>query len=633
MTMSASSSIYDLWESENSCLCPLSSRQLDLIEKLENINSNQTLIEFKNENQIEEDDYNLINLKDWYKSLEDSVVSKEEKRYNKLVENLEQIKCLAALIDDILDNLEYLKKLYEFGTNKTDSLHNVSENILHQQHGLIMAVEAINGKLAYFKELEPLSIKLASCSSMEDLSESLMTTLVRLDECINFLKSKPNYKESAHYLAQFKELQSQALLTIKNHAISTLQTIAKQVMPESGEILTPQDSVFILFYGKFQASSHRFRSLMVLIEERCEGEEVYQQYLRECHQAFFSAREMLIVPVLTVAINEMVASHKRSYCSLTRNICRMLMHICKDEYQLYFQFFTKSSPLLDDFLEKLCTKLYNVLRPIVIHINQFEVLAELCTIIKYETIEEYFTVDNQELATFGRIMSQLLQDVQERLVYRTNIYIQSSIIGYIPASGDLAYPQKLQMMESIAECLKNDQAGISRCASSSSLASTSISDISIGNSERNLDIGLVKCSKSPADIYGMWYPTVRRTIMCLTKLYRSMDNVTFQGLAQEAVAGCLESLDSASQTITKNQTSTDGFLFLLKHLLIVREQITPFRIECTFREVAIDFNRVKSAAIDLIQKRENIFSLTSNNSLLKFLFEVPVCINFLSTLI
>lgn len=41
----------------------------------------------------------------------------------------------------------------------------------------------------------------------------------------------------------------------------------------------------------------------------------------------------------------------------------------------------------------------------------------------------------------------MLEDVQERLVYRTHIYIQTDIIGYKPAPGDLAYPEKLEMME------------------------------------------------------------------------------------------------------------------------------------------------------------------------------------------
>ena len=41
----------------------------------------------------------------------------------------------------------------------------------------------------------------------------------------------------------------------------------------------------------------------------------------------------------------------------------------------------------------------------------------------------------------------MLEDVQERLVYRTHIYIQAEILGYHPADGDLAYPDKLEMME------------------------------------------------------------------------------------------------------------------------------------------------------------------------------------------
>ena len=41
----------------------------------------------------------------------------------------------------------------------------------------------------------------------------------------------------------------------------------------------------------------------------------------------------------------------------------------------------------------------------------------------------------------------MLEDVQERLVYRTHIYIRTEILNYNPAQGDLAYPEKLQMME------------------------------------------------------------------------------------------------------------------------------------------------------------------------------------------
>ena len=48
-----------------------------------------------------------------------------------------------------------------------------------------------------------------------------------------------------------------------------------------------------------------------------------------------------------------------------------------------------------------------------------------------------------ELAAFGGVVRQMLEDVQQRIVFRAQRYIQTDIRGYNPASGDLAYPDKL----------------------------------------------------------------------------------------------------------------------------------------------------------------------------------------------
>ena len=53
----------------------------------------------------------------------------------------------------------------------------------------------------------------------------------------------------------------------------------------------------------------------------------------------------------------------------------------------------------------------------------------------------------EQLHAFEVVCAQMLEDVQERLVYRTHIYIRQEILNYNPADGDLAYPDKLQMME------------------------------------------------------------------------------------------------------------------------------------------------------------------------------------------
>lgn len=66
---------------------------------------------------------------------------------------------------------------------------------------------------------------------------------------------------------------------------------------------------------------------------------------------------------------------------------------------------------------------------------------ESCELMKWLK----FSADSLE--AFGKICLQLLQDVQERLVFRAHLYLQSDILNYKPSGGDLAYPDKLEMME------------------------------------------------------------------------------------------------------------------------------------------------------------------------------------------
>lgn len=126
---------------------------------------------------------------------------------------------------------------------------------------------------------------------------------------------------------------------------------------------------------------------------------------------------------------------------------------------------------------------------------------------------------------------------------------------------------------------------------------------------------------SPADLHGMWYPTVKRTLVCLSRLYSCMDRSTFQGLAQEALIICIRTVEAAADLISTRKTPIDGHLFQIKHLLIIREQIAPFQVDFTVKEMSLDFSTVQKAAIELIHHRNNIFTFGSNNALLEFLLE------------
>lgn len=51
------------------------------------------------------------------------------------------------------------------------------------------------------------------------------------------------------------------------------------------------------------------------------------------------------------------------------------------------------------------------------------------------------------LQPFGNVAEQLLKDVQERLVFRAHLYFKTDILQFHPSPGDLAYPEKLEMMK------------------------------------------------------------------------------------------------------------------------------------------------------------------------------------------
>ena len=77
------------------------------------------------------------------------------------------------------------------------------------------------------------------------------------------------------------------------------------------------------------------------------------------------------------------------------------------------------------------------------------------------------------LKAFQQLVGQLLQDVQERLIFRSHVYIRSDIAEYKPHPGDLSYPEKLEMMESIQESLNKEESK-RRMSTSSSVSVSSM---------------------------------------------------------------------------------------------------------------------------------------------------------------
>lgn len=94
----------------------------------------------------------------------------------------------------------------------------------------------------------------------------------------------------------------------------------------------------------------------------------------------------------------------------------------------------------------------------------------------------------------------------------------------------------------------------------------------------------------------------------------------FEELAQDAIQICTVSLKMASADITVAKGQLHGTLFLVKHLLTLREQITPFDIKFSLTNKALDFTSTSDAMTNLLADVSTIFSFSLQQNRLIGLF-------------
>lgn len=525
----------------------------------------------------------------WFADLEAAIKSETEEKYQHYVRTLtERIQTCDTILNQVDETLELFNELqlqHQAVATKTKTLHDACDRLVMEKQRLIEFAESLRAKLNYFDELENVATSFYS-PSMNVAHEHFLPLLKRLDDCISYVESNPQYAECNVYLVKFRQLQSRALGMIRSHILSVLKNTSAQVQAamksSAGNNASVSEGVEAsIIYVRFKAAANELKPVLEEIESRKPRKE-YVQMLMECHKIYCEQRLLLVRGIVQQRISEF--AKKEALPSLTRSGCAYLMQVCQLEHQLFDHFFPSSSEdvsSLAPLIDPLCTYLYDTLRPRLIHEANLDILCELVDILKVEVLAEQVSRRGESLAGLRPTLERILADVHERLTFRARTHIGDEIANYLPLDEDLDYPAKLE-----------------QSAETNSETSSS--------------------AQSP-DVSRTWYPPLEKTISCLSKLYRCLEPAVFTGLAQEAVEVCASSIQKASKQIAKRSSTMDGQLFLIKYLLILREQIAPFDIEFSVTHKELDFSHLLEHLRRILRGQASLFDWSRSSSLARTL--------------
>ncbi|KAJ6891360.1 hypothetical protein NC651_024759 [Populus alba x Populus x berolinensis] len=552
----------------------------------------------------------------WFTDLESAMKSEAEEKYqhyvNNLTEHMETCDDILLQVDETLDFFNELQLQHQAVATKTKTLHDACDRLVVEKQRLIEFAEAVHSKLHYFDELENVSlitifmlqIRMLEMRNFFHCSKGSMSAYLLnffgwgqycalfylLITCFlhtfRYVESNPQYAESSVYLLKFRQLQSRALGMIRTHVLSVLKNASSQVQhairSTGGSKTSISEGVEAsVIYVRFKAASTELKPILEEIESRSSRKE-YAQILADCHKLYCEQRLSLVKGIVHQRISEF--AKKEALPSLTRSGCAYLMLVCQLEHQLFDHFFPSSSEdisSLAPLIDPLSTYLYDTLRPKLIHETNVDLLCELVDILKVEVLGEQLSRRSESLAGLRPTLQRILADVHERLTFRARTYIRDEIANYIPSNEDMDYPAKLEQSTEM-------------------------------KSETN------SVDENP-DVFKTWYPPVERTLSCLSKLYRCLEPSVFTGLAQEAVEVCSDSIQKASKLITKRSTAMDGQLFLIKHILILREQIAPFDIEFSVTYKELDFSHLLEHLRRILRGQASLFDWSRSTSLARTL--------------
>ncbi|OJD34630.1 golgi complex component cog3 [Diplodia corticola] len=541
---------------------------------------------------------------DWYNGISDELLDASHEEYQLYRDQLHlsqrHLDSLLESTSSALDLLSALSDSFKSVSAQTTTFQSQCEGLIADQKRVTKLADDISENLQYYTYLEPTTRRLNAPGATNFVrADGFTDMLLNLDSCIDYMMAHPNHSESATYRSRYRLLLTRALSLIRVHFTNTLREIAADVSKRIADRQLNDTTMSALLYAKFRVGAAELKELGLEIQKRAvlpadadpDSEPEYQSLMNELYQSYSATRGRLILPLIAKKMAEisLAPSSANDLVTFARSSISYIRGICFDEYGLWEEWFVGEGGVYD-FLESIMEPFYDYLRPRTIHETQLVKLCELCTLIQTrymeEEEEEYEPVESVRLK-FADLILPALEDAQTRLVFLTLSILRDEIEYYKPKPEDLDYHSRNR---------KPSEADQTGPVLSGKKTTNGPMMIPAGLEDEDGDS---RWAFNAEAAFRDWYPTLRKAIWLLSKIYRLVNSTVFDDLAHQIVHQTTLSLYAAAAQIASRHSPTDSQLFLIKHLLLLKQQIVAFDIEFVAQDVSLDFSSVTSTFYEL----------------------------------
>lgn len=516
---------------------------------------------------------------------------------------------------EIIQNLKDLTIKYDTVIRETYEFQSQSNALIDEKTKYERLNSEIKNDLNFYELLYTFTRKLNNPSPNIVKRDSFYKMLAQLDECIQFINDHPQHKEHETYSRRFRQCLTRALTLIRNYVINNLKSIRDEISSKINDTKLGSVTHEALLYTRFGTDSEYLSPVCDELSKRAIHDKEYEGLLNDCYSFYFRIRSKLLQNKISEQIQISNVDQKNK--SLVEIIQRSISHftqIYKDEYELFFKIFTRNNNNQFNFwLQQISEPLYDFLRNHILYEQSISSLCEAATLLEkyyeyedqlepmndsYEEINQEETYNFEKDIDLGEIFQPISQDIQSRLVFRAQAYVNDNIVKYRPTAKSFQIGHRRKSVKPVEEPSADDD--------ETSTIITSLDNKNDDGNENN------------------WYPPLKKGVALLSKIYQLISSTVFDDLAHSIVHDCIISMKQGQQVCELTMGKLDSNLYFLKNLLMLKQQIQNFDIEYVSNETFLDFSGIG----DIISKFRNGSSVSNDVGFLELVKEgVPKVVN------